>query len=61
MATNLTIIFEHFALILFCILLFGCNDVDSSDILDCFGERFDSVIRWNISITGQSSIASLTT
>ena len=58
MATNLTIIFEHFALILFCILLFGCNDVDSSDILDCFNERFDSVIRWNISITGQEELDS---
>ena len=51
-------IFGHFTLIIFCILPFGyCND-DSSDILDCFDERFDSVIRWNISLYNQEELDS---
>lgn len=44
-------------LIEFCILLFGCNKVDSSDeTFNCFSERFDSTIRWNISINGQEEL-----
>ena len=53
-----SIIFGHFTLVILCILPFGyCND-DSSDILDCFDERFDSVIRWNISLYEQEELDS---
>ena len=38
------------------ILLFGCSNVDSSDVVDCFSERFNSVTRWNISINGQEEL-----
>ena len=49
-------IFEHFVPLLFYVLLFSCTIVDSSDVVDCFSERFNSVTRWNISINGQEEL-----
>ena len=49
-------VFGHLMSLLLYILLFGCSNVDSSDVVDCFSERFDSVTRWNISINGQEEL-----
>ena len=57
-AIRSNIIFGHFTFFILCVLPFGyCND-DSRDILDCFDERFDSVIRWNFSLYEQEEFDS---
>ena len=47
---------DRFLLLLIYILLSGCGNVDLNEAVNCFSERFDSVIRWNISITGQDEL-----
>ena len=56
MATNLPV--RTWPIILFYVLQFSCNNVDSfGNNLNCFsGERFDSVIKSNISISEQSDL-----
>ena len=44
-------------LIVLCIVQFSCNNADSNgDILNCFNETIDSVVRWNISIDEQEEL-----
>ena len=40
----------------FCILVFSCSSVGSSDGLDCFNERFNSTVIRNITINGQEEL-----
>ena len=42
--------------IVLCILLFSCSNVDSSDSLDCFSDRFNSAVIRNVSINGQEEL-----
>ena len=39
-----------------CVLLFSCSNVDSSDSLDCFSDRFNSAVIRNVSINGQEEL-----
>lgn len=48
--------FRTIVLIELCILLLSCYNVDSSNDLNCFSERFDSTERSNISINGQEEL-----
>ena len=40
------------------ILLFFCNTGDSSDNLKCFSEKFNSTVKWNVTIHGQEELNS---
>ena len=46
----------HALVNVFCILVFSCSNVDSSDSLDCFSERFNSTVIRNVSINGQEEL-----
>lgn len=57
MATNRSTYGPILLLIVLCILQFSCDVADSSGgILNCFNERFDSVVRWNVSIDEQEEL-----
>ena len=57
MATNRPTYGPILLLIVLCILQFSCDVADSSGgILNCFNERFDSVVRWNVSIDEQEEL-----
>ena len=44
-------------LIVLCIVQLSCNNADSNgDILNCFNETINSVVRWNISIDDQEEL-----
>ena len=47
----------RFLVNVFCTLLFSCNNVGSSDSLDCFSERFNSAVIRNVSINGQEELS----
>ena len=57
MATNWPTYGPILLLIVLCILQFSCDVADSNGgVLNCFNERFDSVVRWNVSIDKQEEL-----